>query len=345
MYIQKEIIRKFCAFDLLIDMPNEKISVCIPARNEQATIQQTLDSVVNNGWNGGLSVFVCVNGSSDYTFDLANAYSLREPSKRNYADIEVFESTPGKANAWNELVKRADSDVVVFCDGDVKVKEGSLNAIYDKLRSSHFAAVGGFSYKLFSNLNLFDAILSYPRHDLPNRTLAGRLYGFDRERLSDRLKHYGFIAQNLRIPSNVINEDRFVSLVCEDRNSAGELIRKHWCKIPAAIAYYHPPRISEEELYQARIHHGDVQLERDFPMLNFKSERYKTFIERFANYYQGWTLLPSFSCKFLGPVSVAMRKIFLREMYRRAKLDALTSYASNNYASGWNPVLSTKRSL
>jgi len=127
-------------------MFDKEISVCVPVKNEESTISQTLDSVVNNGFEGKMEVLVCVNGSTDNTMNLVRDYSKMD------GRVQVFESEPGKANAWNKLMDEVTNDTVFFIDGDVLIKKGSFKAMYDELKNSKKIAIAASRYKDFSSL-------------------------------------------------------------------------------------------------------------------------------------------------------------------------------------------------
>ncbi len=86
-----------------------KVSVVIPAYNAEATIQATLDSVLCQTVPAD-EVLVMDDGSSDETFAILRQYEPR---------IRAFrQSNRGLSSARNELILRAQGDLVAFLDSD-----------------------------------------------------------------------------------------------------------------------------------------------------------------------------------------------------------------------------------
>ncbi len=94
-----------------------RVSVCIPARNEAATIGPIVRSVVSSlvGRSGGVplvdDVVVVDDGSTDGTADIARREGARVVSGDS--------ASGGKGQAMRLALKEADGDLVAFVDGDV----------------------------------------------------------------------------------------------------------------------------------------------------------------------------------------------------------------------------------
>lgn len=93
-----------------------KVSVCIPARNEAATVGAVVDAVrrelSTDGGGVGLvdELLVVDDGSSDDTADV---------SRRAGAVVIRRQSPHGKGRAMRAALHEATGDVLVFLDGDV----------------------------------------------------------------------------------------------------------------------------------------------------------------------------------------------------------------------------------
>jgi len=85
-----------------------KIEVIIPTLNEEQTIEEILDDIMNVKLAASISILVIDGGSSDHTLDICR--------KRN-VDV-VQQKGKGKGNAMREAVNHTDADLVVFIDGD-----------------------------------------------------------------------------------------------------------------------------------------------------------------------------------------------------------------------------------
>jgi glucosyl-3-phosphoglycerate synthase len=119
---QEDNARRFdhAAFDavaLAEAKEGRRISVCIPARDEAATIGPIVRQVVSAlaGRSGGVplvdDVVVVDDGSTDRTADIA---------RREGARVVAGDSaTGGKGQAMRLALKEADGDLIAFVDGDV----------------------------------------------------------------------------------------------------------------------------------------------------------------------------------------------------------------------------------
>jgi glucosyl-3-phosphoglycerate synthase len=96
---------------------NRHISVCIPARNEAATIGPIVHTIVSTltGVSGGAplvdELMVIDDGSDDGTAELALGSGARV--------IATEAGQGGKGQAMRTAVKAADGDLIVFVDADV----------------------------------------------------------------------------------------------------------------------------------------------------------------------------------------------------------------------------------
>ena len=113
------------------------ITVIVPAFNEEAYLESTLDSIDASASRLRSRCCACVetivvdNNSTDATAQVA----------ANKAAKVVHEPEQGIARARNTGALHAQGDVFVFVDADVAVPETLLEAIYDAM--SNPACVGG----------------------------------------------------------------------------------------------------------------------------------------------------------------------------------------------------------
>lgn len=102
-----------------------KISVVIPARNEEHRLGAQLDALIAQEWGGDWEIIVVDNGSTDGTATLVHEYAKRSPRIRYLLADEVAD----QSFAANAGVAASDADAVVFCDGDDIVADGWLQAM------------------------------------------------------------------------------------------------------------------------------------------------------------------------------------------------------------------------
>lgn len=96
-----------------------KISIIIPAANEEAYIGTAIDSVRQNGYRA-IEIIVVVNGASDHT-----ALSARRKRVR----VITTPRRLGYSGARNRGAKAATGAILVFLDADSTIERGALEAI------------------------------------------------------------------------------------------------------------------------------------------------------------------------------------------------------------------------
>ena len=96
------------------------ISVIIPAYNAERYLEETVQSVREQQWEGPLEIIVVNDGSADSTEALAKSLGCRV--------ISLPQSGP--AAARNEGIKNALHDLIFFLDADDVLAEGSFEVLY-----------------------------------------------------------------------------------------------------------------------------------------------------------------------------------------------------------------------
>jgi len=102
-----------------------KISVVIPARNEETRLGAQLDALLSQHFDGEWEIIVVDNGSSDGTAALVHRYILTSPRIRYL----LADAVADQSFAANAGVTASEADAVAFCDGDDIVAEGWLAAM------------------------------------------------------------------------------------------------------------------------------------------------------------------------------------------------------------------------
>jgi len=119
------------------------VSVLIPARNEAATLGQTLDAVAKQA--GVVDVVVVDDRSEDETaaivatFVETNVATPVATSARGMPGVRVIKGRPtppgwtGKLWAQQQGLEAIDSPLVLLIDADIRLAPGMLDALVDKL--------------------------------------------------------------------------------------------------------------------------------------------------------------------------------------------------------------------
>jgi len=98
-----------------------KISLVIPAYNEEKYIGACLESVIQNG-SGLFEIIVVDNGSTDATSDIV----------RSFPNIRiVHEALKGTTKARQRGGVEAKGDIIAFIDADTKMPKGWVDKILD----------------------------------------------------------------------------------------------------------------------------------------------------------------------------------------------------------------------
>jgi len=194
----------------------KKISVIIPAYNEEKEISQTVAALRAQNYSG-LEVIVVVNNSTDNTYNLAN----------QCADIALdFKENIGVCAARNRGAEKASADMLLFIDADTRLSSGFLLKVSENTKenifiSSHFSlnagtfqTTSGLSsreerYILYSLFNEYDitAYFSGHSHSYIDQTINNVRYittGGLGYKLSHKDRHCVFV----RVSGNNINYTR-----------------------------------------------------------------------------------------------------------------------------------------
>jgi glucosyl-3-phosphoglycerate synthase len=103
-----------------------RVSVCIPARDEESTVGEIVASIRAELCEGVAlvdEILVVDDGSGDATADSARAAGARVVAA---ADVLPEHPGPGKGQAMWKAVHASTGDVVVFCDADIEAFEASF---------------------------------------------------------------------------------------------------------------------------------------------------------------------------------------------------------------------------
>jgi hypothetical protein len=130
---------------------SERVSLLIPARNEQAHIEQTVRSALAQEGIDEFEVIVLDDGSTDATGEILA--SIDDP--RLTVITGGQESLPpgwlGKPWACARLARRAEGSVLVFVDADVRLEPWAARAALAEMRAGSFALVAPYPRQVASS--------------------------------------------------------------------------------------------------------------------------------------------------------------------------------------------------
>ncbi|MEZ4458462.1 MAG: glycosyltransferase family 2 protein [bacterium] len=105
-----------------------RVSVLIPARNEERGIERAVRSVFESGTDV-LEVIVYDDGSTDQTPDILQRLQTEYPKLRVEKGIGLPDGWVGKPHACHRLASFASGDLLLFLDADVEVLPGGLKHV------------------------------------------------------------------------------------------------------------------------------------------------------------------------------------------------------------------------
>ncbi len=100
-------------------MSRRKVSVIIPACNEEKYLKKTIDSIRIQKYSP-IEIIVVVNNSKDKTFEIAKRYADK---------VLNFPDSIGVSAARNRGAGVAQGDIYVFLDADTTLSEGTIEKI------------------------------------------------------------------------------------------------------------------------------------------------------------------------------------------------------------------------
>lgn len=132
---------------LLLQNPEFKVSIIIPAYNEEVTVIQTLNSLLKTNYKNTEFIFVD-DGSKDKTYEMV---------KTHFADrqnIKIFtKPNGGKASALNFGIRQSTADFVICIDADTQLKNDAITELMRYFYEEEIAAVAG-TVKIGNKINL-----------------------------------------------------------------------------------------------------------------------------------------------------------------------------------------------
>ncbi|QCI28879.1 glycosyltransferase family 2 protein [Caminibacter pacificus] len=121
---------------------NHRVSIIVPAYNEEVVIGKSLESLVNQSYQN-LEIIVVDDGSTDRTSEVAKYYEKHSKGKK----VKVLRKpNGGKANAINFGIHHSTGELIMVVDADSKLEKDAVTLMERYFIDPNIAAVAGSVY-------------------------------------------------------------------------------------------------------------------------------------------------------------------------------------------------------
>ncbi len=124
----------------IFDYPKAKrlysLSILVPAYNEQDTIKETVEHIMNSSYRGVTEVIIINDGSKDKTAEI-----VRDLQKK-YKKLRLLDKkNSGKADSLNQGIKMAEGELIAVVDADSYPEKESIGKMVGYFNDEKVAAV------------------------------------------------------------------------------------------------------------------------------------------------------------------------------------------------------------
>jgi cellulose synthase/poly-beta-1,6-N-acetylglucosamine synthase-like glycosyltransferase len=118
---------------------NPKVTIIVPAYNEDVTIAVSIKSLVKQTYNN-LEIIIMDDGSKDNTYKIAKKFEGNFEGKT----IKVLtKKNGGKSRALNFAIERSSGELVMCVDADSKLEKDAVELMVRYFKNSEISAVAG----------------------------------------------------------------------------------------------------------------------------------------------------------------------------------------------------------
>ena len=151
-----------------------KVSVLIPARDEEENIGRCLDSLLNQTYRA-YEIIVYDDMSGDKTWEVISRYEAQNPVVKAVKGTELPEGWYGKPHAMHEMAKHASGEYFLFTDADTVHGPQSISWAMTNAAAHRSDVLSGYTRQVFKSFgevavlsNMFlNAVLFMPLWLIP----------------------------------------------------------------------------------------------------------------------------------------------------------------------------------
>ncbi len=234
-----------------------EVSICIPAHNESACITNILKKTLAISCLNIKEILVCANGCTDDTAEKVTSFINRHPKVKL-----IEEKKASKIVAWNKLVQKSQSNIILFLDSDIQFSNDSISKLISVLDDKNIILATGTYTPQRSDIQFSRKLNGFIMLPLNQDFVYGGLYTIKKDLLVKHLSETGFNEM-----PKAFSEDIFLTVA---------IPRTKIKIVSEAQAFFVPPSKDELIKYFARGKAQLIDMEKRFPKLyeRFKAERY-----------------------------------------------------------------------
>lgn len=129
--------------ELLKKANSQRVSILIPARNEEASIGPALDAILSNG-HPYFEVLVLDDQSDDETAAKVQSFATRDPRVRLLTSKALPAGWNGKQHACWQLANQSQYEWLVFLDADVRLAKDAVSRCIAEQMQRQSPLISGF---------------------------------------------------------------------------------------------------------------------------------------------------------------------------------------------------------
>ena len=133
------------------DDPLPRVSILIPARDEEANIAAALRGALAQE-SAAVEVIVLDDGSTDATADIVRRHAERDPRVRLVRGADLPSGWNGKQHACHQLARMASHPLLLFVDADVRLEADALARMASYMEGRRLDLVSGFPRQITGTL-------------------------------------------------------------------------------------------------------------------------------------------------------------------------------------------------
>ena len=168
------------------------IQIIIPVYNVEEYLEQCLDSILNQKFNGSYIITIVNDGSTDNS-----GLILKKYESNPHCEI-ITKENGGLSSARNKALDEIKGQYLFFIDSDDLMPENTLQSLFDEAIKTN----NNIIYGPYKRIDRFNNVISiyHPRKDKINGCICGKLYKSS-------------IFENLIFPDKYWFEDTIVAML------------------------------------------------------------------------------------------------------------------------------------